>query len=222
MLVEGQTERAIVEQVFAPTLGINGVYLYPRVVGKPGHKGGNKFVTVKRELKALIKQETNSIVTMLFDYYGLSNDWPGLAETKGKLSEEIPQIIEPAIAAEIAKELGATFNPGRFIPYIQLYEIESLLFAGPHEMALIFEQSDLEPRFTEIVKACGGCERINDDPESTPSKRITRIFPGYKKGSSVNAHAYRIALAIGLERIRRQCPHLDQWLTKIEQVASVS
>lgn len=127
-------------------------------------------------------------------------------------------MLKPAIITEIAKEVGASFNPNRFIPYIQLYEIESLLFAGPHEMALVFEQPNLEPRFTEIVEACGGCERINDDPENTPAKRITRLFPGYKKGSGVNAHAYRIALSIGLERIRRQCTHLDQWLTKLEQI----
>ncbi len=44
------------------------------------------------------------------------------------------------------------------------------------------------------------------------------LFPGYRKGSSVNAHAYRIAQHIGLERIRRQCPHFNEWITKLEQL----
>lgn len=219
ILVEGPTERAIVDQVFAPALGNKGVYLYPRVVGKPGHKGGNKFATVRRELRALLCQEAGSTVTMLFDYYGLRDDWPGLANAKGKRPEEIPAILEPAIAATVADEMGAGFNRNRFIPYVQLHEIESLLFAGPREMAHIFQHLELEAEFTRIVEQCGGCEMINDDPETAPSKRIIGLFPEYKKGSSVNAHAYRIAQHIGLERMRQQCPHFNDWLTKLEQLA---
>lgn len=40
MLVEGQTERAVVQSVLAPELGAKGVYVYSRVVGRPGHKEG--------------------------------------------------------------------------------------------------------------------------------------------------------------------------------------
>ena len=100
MLVEGPTERAIVDHVFAPVLGAKGLFLFPKVVGKPGHKGGNKFAAVRRELKALYNQEPNSIVTMLFDYYGLPDDWPGLREAKGKRPYEIPCLIESAIAGQ--------------------------------------------------------------------------------------------------------------------------
>ncbi len=102
MLVEGQTERAIADQVFAPALAVKGVYLYPRIVGKPGHKGGNKFSTVRRELKALIHQEPQSTVTTFFDYFRLFKDWPGLAEAKGKKPDEVPGIIEPAVAKAVA------------------------------------------------------------------------------------------------------------------------
>lgn len=219
VLVEGPTERAIVDHALAPALGGKGVYLYPRVVGKPGHKGGNRFAIVLRELKALIRQEPASTVTMLFDYYGLPNDWPGLANARGKGPAEIPGIIEPAIATALANELGAAFQAHRFIPYIQLHEIESLLFAGPAEMARVFQRPDLEEAFARIVANCGGCERINDNPETAPSKRIIGLFPAYKKGSSVNAHAYRIAQRVGLARMRQQCPHFNDWLTRLEQLA---
>ena len=53
VLVEGPTERAIIDSVFAPELGVKNVFLYPRVVGKPGHKGGNNFAIVRKELTAL-------------------------------------------------------------------------------------------------------------------------------------------------------------------------
>ena len=82
----------------------------------------------------------------------------------------------------------------------------------------MFQQPELESRFAGIVLECGGCELINDNPASAPSKRIQRLFPGYRKGSSVNAHAYRIARHIGLERIRRQCPHFNEWIEKLEKL----
>lgn len=222
MLVEGQTERAIVEHVIAPSLESNGVYIYPRVSGKPGHKGGNKFSTVRRELKALIRQEPSSMVTMLFDYYGLSNDWPGLERAKGQKPDNVVKILEPEISAAIAEEVGTQFNPSRFIPYIQLHEIESLLFSGPKEMASVFQNPILENEFAKIVEECGGCEQIKDNPARTPSKRIIGLVPGYKKGAGVNAHAYRIAQRIGIAKIRQACPHFDNWLKKIENISSFS
>lgn len=216
MLVEGSTERAIVDRVFAPTLGLRGVYLYPRVVGKPGHKGGNRFSSVRRELKALIRQEPDSIVTMFFDYYGLGEDWPGLMQSKGKSPLIIPGLIEPAIASAVVSDLGPKFNTDRFIPYIQIYEVESLLFSGPKEMARVFSRPDLQEPFEKIVGDCGGCEWIDDSPETAPSKRVQSLFPQYKKGSGVNAHAYRIAQHIGLEKIRSACPHFNEWISKLE------
>jgi len=203
ILVEGPTERAIVHQVIAPALAINRVFLYPRIVGKPGHKGGNRFQTVRRELRNLLLQEPNSTVTMLFDYYGLPDDWPGIMDTKGKDAAEVPNIVEAAIAEVIQADLDNSHNPKRFIP---------------EEMAMVFGNPDLTAKFEEIVQDCGGCEKINDKPTTAPSKRIQILSPNYKKGSSVNAHAYRIAKHIGIHRIRRQCRHFNEWMTKLEQL----
>ena len=219
VLVEGPTERSIVDQVFTPELAQKGIYLYPRVVGKPGHKGGNKFAVVRQELKSLIRQEPSSIITMLFDYYGLPDDWPMLDVAKGKRADEVPAILEPAIMAALAQEVGTSFNPNQFVPYIQLHEIESILFAGPKEMAQVFQCPQLENEFIRIVNDCGGCEMINNDRETAPSKRIQRLFPKYRKGSGVNAHAYRIAKRIGLNKIRMSCPHFDSWFIKLENLA---
>lgn len=186
--------------IFAPELGSKGVFLYPRVVGKPGQKGGNKFSTVCRELKALIRQEPESTVTMLFDYNGLRDDWPKLTTTKGKKPQEISLILDLAITAAVGAEIGTTFDTNRFIPYIQIFEIESLLFPGPEEMANAFQKPALKAEFAKIVEKCGGCELINDKTETAPSKRIQKLVPEYKKGSSVNAHAYRLARHIGLKQ----------------------
>jgi hypothetical protein len=218
VLVEGPTERAVIEQVFAPDLGAKHVYIYPRVVGKPGHKGGNKFASVRREIKALIHQEPDSLVTMFFDYYSLGDDWPGLEEVKKTNSNNPINIMEKAIGQAIAEDVGDKFNITKFIPYVQIYEIESLLFAGPEEMATVFDRPELKIEFDRIKNDCGGCEKINNNPETAPSKRIMKLFPGYKKGRSVNAHAYRIVQHIGIEKIRQQCPNFNYWYSRLEKL----
>lgn len=166
----------------------------------------------------LLSQEPDSIVTMLFDYYGLGEDWPGLKKPGRQKIRESSDSVESAIVEAVAGKMGPDFNRRRFIPYIQLHEMETLLFAGPREMAQIFHRPDLEPKFTRIVEHCGGCERINNHPETAPSKRILELFPAYKKGSGVNAHAVRIVQRIGLARIRKHCPHFDEWLSRLEQL----
>ncbi|MBI4332712.1 MAG: DUF4276 family protein [Chloroflexi bacterium] len=220
VLVEGPTERAIIDNVFAPDLGLRDIFLYPRVVGKPGHKGGNNFAHVRKELTALIKQEPDSIVTMLFDYYGLDSSWPGVSESKGESADNALMIIKRSIADAIMLDMGPNFNSARFIPYVQFFEIESLLFAGPDEMARVFDKPNLETIFKQIVTDCGGCEKINDNYDTAPSNRIRKHFPRYKKGRGVNAQAWRIAQHIGVERIRKQCPKFNQWFTSLERLGT--
>lgn len=219
LLVEGQTERAVAQQLLGPWLGAKGVSLSPKVVGKPGHKGGvREFDSVLKEIVALLKQEPNSTVSTLFDYYALPLSWPNASDAKGKASLTIPAIIESGMAAAVSSAMGSSFDPARFIPYIQMYELEALLFVGPKEMAEVFERPRLAEKISGIVAECGGCEQIDDGATTAPSKRIEGFFPAYKKGSGVNAHAPRIVDRIGVERIRQACPHFDQWLGRLENV----
>jgi len=117
------------------------------------------------------------------------------------------------------KAIGNNFLPDRFVPYIQMYELEALLFAEPDEMAAVFEYPDLSVKFSQIVMECGGCERIDDDPHTAPAKRIEALFPNYKKGAGIRAHAPVILERIGIPRIRAACPHFNGWLTKLESFA---
>lgn len=216
-LVEGPTERSIFDRVFAKDLETKNVFLYSRVVGKPGHKGRNTFSTVRKELHALLRQEPGSYVTMFFDYYGLKDDWPALNASKGKDPAGILNAISQGIYDSIASDIGTDLVGNRFIPYVQVHELESLLFAGSEHMAHVFEQSKLQRDFEKIVAECGGCEKINDNVNTAPSKRIQKYFPGYKKGRSVNAHAYRIIQRTGIDRIRQKCPNFNEWYTKLEK-----
>ena len=57
-------------------------------------------------------------------------------------------------------------------------------------------------------------EDINDNPETVPSKRIFKLFPEYDKV----ADGPIIAQRIGMEVLRDECPHFNDWVTFIENL----
>jgi hypothetical protein len=217
ILVEGQTENAVIQKVLAPYLAEKEIYVYARIIGKPGHKGGNKFQIAMNDITMLIKQEPESIVTTFFDYYGLPSNWPGLFQaTKNNDVIQKAKQVENGVLSKIQSLLGDRFNKNNFVPYIQMHELETLLFADPVIMAEVFEMPQLAENFQKLVEDCGSCEKINNDPLNAPSKRIEKLFPKYKKGRSVNAHAPLIIEKIGIDIIREKCPNFNRWLAALE------
>jgi hypothetical protein len=80
-VVEGQTEQTFVREVLAPWLAERTVFLSPRLVGKPGHKGGvGEYSRAKKDMLALLKQEAGTIITTMFDFYAMPFSWPGREE----------------------------------------------------------------------------------------------------------------------------------------------
>jgi hypothetical protein len=202
------------------------------VVGRPGHKGGSarSFDSVANEIINLFKQEPNAVVSTFFDFYGMREDWPGVAVAKiskagGMAADKVASVVEAAWQDEITGKTAKLVPPDSFIPYVQMHELEALLFASPKNMAEAFLQPDLESDFQKIVAECGGCEEINDRPQFAPSKRIQRLFPGYRKGRDKNKtadrrpHAAVIAIHTGIDMIRAACPHFDKWVKKLEALA---
>ena len=216
IVVEGHTERAVIQQVLAPHLANQGILLFPRIVGKPGKKGGDcKFKRVLPEICNLILQDNDSFVTTFFDYYALPNDWPEREKSRqlGSYLQKA-EVIETGLK-EAVLDRFTKINPARFIPYVQMYELEALLFADSKIMGSILNVDG--NLFQEILNDHDGlCEAINDSKTTAPSKRITEIVPSYKKGSSVNAHGWRILKQIGLQKIREQCHRFNDWIEKLE------
>lgn len=220
VLVEGQTEQAFVRDVLAPALSTGGIYPQPILLGKPGHKGGiRSFAVVQRDISNLLKQDTDAFVTTLFDWYGLPSGWPGLEESK--LRAELPQAhsrLCQAMHSEVSETMGPDFRAQRFLPYIQFYEIEAYLFAVPDETARILGNDARAEDLRAVVKGEGGCEDINDDPISAPSKRIIALFPNYKKGKGINADLPRICTEAGLQALRDACPLFSRWVQALESL----
>lgn len=224
LLAEGQTEQALVRQLLAPTLGIQGIYLHDVLVGKPGHKGGiRSFESVKGDIKRLLKQENSVSVTTLFDRYRLPSDWPGLAESvrQGNI-EQAHTVLCRSMHERLCEEMGGSFRTERFIPYIQFHEIEALLFAKPLMTADLLGNSKYASDLEKAVEEAGGCERINDGPMTAPSKRIEKLFPSYKKGGSINTDLPRICSKIGLSGLRVACPLFNQWIDSLVTLSTSS
>jgi hypothetical protein len=231
-VVEGQTEFSVLNSTVVPHLGALSVFLYPKVVGKPGHKGGNyrTFERMCHEIVSLFRQEPTAVVTTFFDFYDMREDWPGVeaaiqAKKNGLAASKVAEIVERAWQVEVAKHTAELALPAKFIPYVQMHELETLLFASPKDMAEAFVNPQLEPKFAAIVAECGGCEEINDRPEFAPARRIETLFSSYRKGRDRNKredrrpHAPIIAERIGISAIRAACPHFNGWVTSLEALA---
>jgi len=220
VLAEGQTEQAFVRDVLTPCLSAHDTYPSAVLLGKPGHKGGiRSFDFVQREISNLLKQDADAYVTTLFDRYGLPADWPGLGDSKLKptLAEAHATVCQ-AMHTTISATMGSDFRTERFLPYVQFYEIEAYLFAVPDETARLLGNSVLASALHAAVQTEGGCEDINDDPVTAPSKRIMALFPDYRKGKGMNADLPRICTEVGLQKLRDACPLLNMWVEQLESL----
>lgn len=221
VVAEGKGEQAFVRRVIAVHLATMGVWVEAAQVGKPGRKGGvRSWPTTRKDVIRFLKRNKPDrlvYVTTMFDYYRMPANWPGRKETANKPVAERASVVEDALSDDIRKEMGEGFNPNRFIPYVQMHELEALILAEPTELTKEFPGQ--AKAVQQLVAAIQGQnpEEINDGPDSAPSVRIIEHLPEYKalKGSA----APSVLEEIGLTRLRERCPHFDAWMTKLEQLA---
>lgn len=219
LVVEGATERGFLEKLLGGPFVHRGLAVSARIVGKPGRKGGDLSIDrVLCDVVGLLKQEPNSIVTTCFDYYGLK--WDFAITAKSKAAPQAVLEIEAGLTSRVADKLSPSSDPKRFVPYVQLHELEAIFFAQPEAVAGAFGSPELAGSIQAIVDKCGGCEAINDHFETTPARRLQGLFPGYRKGASDQAHAPRIADRMSLEIVRGKCPHFSAWLAKLEALGT--
>lgn len=220
ILVEGRTEQTFIRDILAPELADRRIYLYPALIGKPGHKGGNiKFEIARNDIGSFLKQRTNSIISTMFDYSRIDSQWPGKTQVinKQQSGKVLPavnkaEIIESATKSEIAKIFPGLDVAKRFIPYIEMHEFEALLFSDAKILASQLE-IDLQ-EIHKILHTCGVPEEINDNPSRSPAKLLEGLSKGYRKV----AFGKTISEAIGISTIRAQCAHFNQWLETLEHL----
>ncbi len=214
VVCEGQTEETFIKEVLYDLFLAKSIYLQPVLIGKPGHKGGNfTFERLLTDIKPLLLGDPASYCTTLFDFYGLPNNFPGkdTAQTMTNSKDKATCITQALI--ESLRE--TTINPEslrRFIPYIQMYEFEGLLFSDCRSLASAIGQPKMRCDFQNIRDKFLSPEDINDSYMTAPSKRICKLYPGYDKP----IHGSLASLEIGIDTIRKECTLFDQWLQQIE------
>lgn len=219
--VEGETEEEFVNEVLAPHLYRSGFSkVSARLVGNArqrDRRGGIRaWSSVRKDIIHHLKEDVGSISTTMVDYYALPQTgdraWPGRALTSALPFEQKASTVENALTVDLAAEMGDSFYPNRFIPFVMMHEFEGLLFSNCERFGKGIGKPELAPQFQAIRNQFATPEEINDSPETAPSKRVEGLVPGYEK-PLLGALA---AIEIGLDAIRAECPHFNQWLTRLE------
>lgn len=217
ILVEGQTEERFVKDVLGPAFFDRNLFFSPtilvtkRVKDGPNFKGGvTNFAKFENDARRLLASAGDALVTTLLDYHRLPPDFPGMDSrpAHGTPSQRV-QHVEAAISAH--------FNsPANFLPFLALHEFEAWLFSSPVALPRVMTANDKLADFAAIRAGVKSPEEINERPDQAPSKRIEALFPAYKKA----LHGPVAAGRIGLEAIRAECPHFNQWMRRLEQFAA--
>lgn len=213
ILVEGQTEELFVKNVLSPHLADRDIYCTPilaatrRIKSGPDFKGGiTSYNKVKQELQRLLRDTSVSLVTTMIDYYGFISLVPFKSDVAGSSSLEKVRALESLFT----EDLG---DP-RFFPYVQLHEFEAMMYVSPTVTAEALMSPRNAVKLERIKKEFISPEEIDDHPQTAPSKRLLKLFPGYRK----TVDGPIIVKRTGLDEIRQQCGHLNEWITRLEHL----
>ncbi|NML40879.1 DUF4276 family protein [Chitinophaga sp. G-6-1-13] len=211
---EGFSEERFVSDILRPHLLNFEIYADVRKVltnrklrKRGGIVGYHKF---KNDVIQWIRESPNVYHTTLIDLYGLTTDFPGHIATK-----DLPAYDR---IEEMERLLGVDINHHTFIPYIQLHEYEALMFADPVVMQnWLGLYNQLPENCFEKIRSSvpdNNPELINEGPNTAPSKRILDLCDAYDKIDD----GVLILKEIGLNNLRKECTHFNEWLTKLEQL----
>ena len=211
LLVEGQTEEAFVNELLIPHFSYRNIFFNPIIVStSKGYKGGVvSYAKIKPQIEKLCKEDSDAIVSTLFDLYALPNDFPGKMDSNYLLQQS-----GHAKACFLEQRLEQDINEPNFIANILVHEYEALLFTDIEAFkAWTDDDGVLKP--LQQIRMQYLPEDINDQPTTAPSKRILKVWKQYEK----TVHGPLIACDIGIDSIRQSCPHFHNWLTKLENIS---
>ena len=216
ILVEGQTEERFVNDALAPYLCDTGPFtnVSARLLGnaRPRSRRGGivAWSSAEGDILRHLKEDRGVMIALLVDYYALPRSgtraWPGRSGAPGA------GIVDNAILDRIRKRMGPDFDHNRFVPCVMMHEFEAMLFSDCDAFANAVGRPDVLSDLQSILEQFSCPEKINDSPQTAPSKRILNLIPNYNKLLDGN----RAVDMIGLQKIRSMCPHFASWLQQLE------
>ena len=213
VLVEGQTEQAFIRDILRPYFDPRQIYLHAVKFRRQG--GIVPYERAKEVILRSLKEDAGLICTTMVDFYGMPVDWPGREQAKQcQAYTEKAATVEAGILKDIVGQLGNSFNPERLMPYVQMHEFEALLFSSPAQLAQSLGIEKSIPALMAIRNEFSNPEEINDRYDKCPSRRIEGLFQVFKK----TINGITAAGRIGLETMRQECPHFNEWVTRLEGI----
>ncbi len=219
VFAEGQSEEQFIKRVVAPALHPLGVFLKPQTLRTSQDAGGGalNFDRLKFHARNTLRQRPKAILTTFLDLYGLDTGFPDYrkAAEESRLSARVA-CLERGLHAAVRDYVDC--HPERFIPHIQPYELEGLLFSDVTALCEIEPEwrSSLN-QLRRIREAFATPEEINDGYETKPSKRLEKLLrPGYRK----TRHAPLAAERITLDVIEAECVHFHSWVEKLRGLSA--
>jgi hypothetical protein len=213
VLVEGQSEEIVVRNVLEPCLrdrdwAVNwSIVVTKRSATGSSHRGGvSSWAKIEREIRLLLRDTDLDVLTTLFDFYAFPDDAPGMSSMPAADPHRRVEHVEKAICERVGDR--------RFVPHLILHELETWVFAAAEQLSWLHPDPGLAERLKTDVLDAGGPELVNDHPSTAPSKRLASYCAAYSK---VNDGPLAIA-DLGIEPLRAQCPHLDNWLTTLDAI----
>ena len=200
--VEGPTEMEFCKKVLTPFFRNYNIEMIPVTIctskDKCGRKSKGGSVNIDRIKNEVLKLlPSHNYVTTLYDFYRFSK----------RPTDDVN---------ELEQILFKLFNDNRFIPYIQQYEFETLLFSKPEYYEEYFGDGRVSEKMKQIITEFqDDIEKINDSPLTAPSKRLEKLFDEVGEPYDKVFHGEGIAGDIGLECMRKKANRFNEWVEKI-------
>ena len=204
ILVEGQTEEAVVNALMIDAAAVRDVYLTPIIVHTSltpsgASRGGGSWKHYDRQLNDLLSQSHWDLIGLMIDYYGYPSGAPGFELPEAPGDQRQPQIVAA---------LKDHYPDPRFHPLVVLHETESLVLAAIRAGGGrgLLSESTIE-HLTRMMDDAGGPENINNGEKTSPSKRLLALEPEYGKTST----GISILREVGLAAVLDRCPVFAAW-----------
>lgn len=213
---EGQTKETFVRDVLVAAMADRQIFL-PRLIrtSRAERGGALTWERVRRFLRRMLLERRDTYITTFFDLYGLPSDFPGVMGAAAVHDPlERARAVERAFRAAIVVEAGC--REDRFLPHIQPYEFESLLFTDISVLPQLQPEwtTHLEP-LIHARQVVPSPEHVNDGATPHPSAPLTAtLVPRYEKVLYGAAAVGRI----GLDLVRAECAHFGAWLDRLDSL----
>ncbi|MCC6550628.1 MAG: DUF4276 family protein [Ignavibacteriaceae bacterium] len=220
IVVEGHSEEKFVKSVLVPHFALNGKYLYARRIltgfdaEKPVKGGLLKYQKLKSDIQKWIRgkeNRTDMYFSTFVDLYAFPKD------DESPYTKEIQGIQDSYIKIEkLEKAIYEDIGIKNFLPYVQLHEFESFIFADLNKLGDLYFENRTAVKALERETKSKPPELINETTEGAPSKRIIKHIPKY---AGEKAHSGPlIAEDIGISTLRAKCRHFNDWITRLEEL----